>query len=176
VVQLRNKSLPREQRRFWAEVLREQTSAQGQLLVVNGDGELANAVHADGVHLPEASPPTALVRAQCRPGSWVTRAWHRTTLPAEERPDAWVLSPVCAPRKGRPALGLAGLAEGVQSADRLGIGPAERPHVIALGGVDATQARACVAVGAAGVAVLGAARSVESALEVLDALGLLASD
>lgn len=169
VVQLRHKALPFDERRRWAERLRAETAAYGQLLVVNGSWEMADAVDADGVHLPEGSPPSAWVRAHCRPGLWITRAWHRTRLPAEERPDAWVLSPVCAPRKGRPPLGLGGLEQAARSAPG-----GAAPQVIALGGVEAEHARACVDAGAAGVAVLGAARSVGSALELLDALGLRA--
>lgn len=43
--------------------------------------------------------------------------------------------------------------------------------VVAIGGVDATNARACVEAGAAGVAVIRAARDVRALLEAMDAAG-----
>jgi thiamine monophosphate synthase len=81
--------------------------------------------------------------------------------------DALLVSPVCAPRKGRAALGLAALgAVGEQlRARNLSC------QLYALGGVSAENAAACRTAGAFGVAAIGAALAADP-LPLLEALEL----
>lgn len=183
LVQLRHKELPFEERLRWGEGLRRLTAATEQLLLVNGSVELARRLGADGVHLPEGQGRVAAIRDGL-PGIWVSRAWHGGPLrepqsdpegpPAgdasgsPEQPDGWVVSPVWEPRKGQPALGAQGLAEVVAEAEGLPGAPA----IFALGGVDVGAVPATLAAGARGVAVLGAASSLDGALGLVAALGI----
>ena len=78
--------------------------------------------------------------------------------------DALVLSPVFAPRKGNPALGIAAL-------ERAADATRTRGHALyALGGIDAASARRCAALGV-GVAAIGAAFDAD-ADELLETLEL----
>jgi thiamine monophosphate synthase len=76
-----------------------------------------------------------------------------------------LLSPVIAPRKGRPALGLEAL-ERCRGSLRPGT------QLFALGGVSAETARSCLEHGADGVAVIGAALGAGPARSLLKALGI----
>jgi thiamine monophosphate synthase len=69
--------------------------------------------------------------------------------------DAWVLSPIFAARKGKAALGVAAVRR-LHERCRSGSEGANGPRVWALGGVTASVAKACLAAGADGVAVMGA--------------------
>ncbi len=107
----------------------------------------------DSVHLPEDAPSVA----ECRPpgNAVVTGASvhdaagiHRRRLEGAN----WLLvAPIFEPRSKprlRPPLGIAGLARAIADAAPL--------PVVALGGIDAARATACLEAGAAGVAVAGA--------------------
>lgn len=67
LVQYRDKWNPPDQRRRNAHALRGLCHAQGALLIINDDPELAEAVEADGVHLGAADPPIAAARARLGP-------------------------------------------------------------------------------------------------------------
>lgn len=106
-----------------------------------------------GVHLPEDAPSVP----ECRPNgtSFVAGASvhdaagiHRRRL---EGADWLLLAPVFEPRSKprlRPPLGIAGLSLATAGAAPL--------PVVALGGIDAARATACLEAGACGVAVAGA--------------------
>ncbi len=82
--------------------------------------------------------------------------------------DALLVSPVLAPRKGRPALGLlplGGLGEQLRARDLA-------CQIYALGGVSAENAAGCLQAGATGVAAIGAALAPD-AEPLLSALGVL---
>jgi thiamine-phosphate pyrophosphorylase len=146
----------------------------GQALWVADRLDLALLLEADGVHLGEGSVSAAVARRLVGDAVRISRAWHQASLidspTAEElaQVDALLVSPVLAPRKGRPALGLAPL--GV-------LGEQLRARnwacqLYALGGVSAENASACRQAGALGVAAIGAALA-EDPSALLAALDML---
>jgi thiamine-phosphate pyrophosphorylase len=121
-------------------------------LLINRRVDVALALPASGVHLGfDAAPPRA-ARTLLGPGAILGAATHSAdeALAAAQRDLDYVqLAPVFAPRSktaGRAPLGLHALREASQ---------APLP-VFAQGGIDASNAAAVVAAGAAGVAVTGA--------------------
>lgn len=159
VVQLRDRDAPLEWRLTTGRALRGLTRDTGQQLSVNERLDLARLLEADAVHLPESGVPAARVSELC-PNTWCSRAWH-TGVETERGVTALVVSPAMAARKGRAALGEAGLAAA-----------REALHVplYALGGVNAQNAQRCIDAGAHGVAVIGAALDGRSVLPLLESL------
>lgn len=147
-VVLRERDLPRAQRRALAQRLRRRTEEVGAELWLGGDPDLAVEVGADGVHLPAAAPP---VRA---PGLPTTgRSCHgadEVAAAVAARLDHVTVSPV-APTASKPGYGPALGAGGLTA---LAATAAPLP-VYALGGVVAGDVDRWVAAGAYGVAVLG---------------------
>ncbi len=179
VVQLRHKDASARRRLSLAERLRQITAEQGQLLLVNDRVDLARAVAADGVHLPEEGMSVTQARALLgSEGWWISRAWHGEPFGAaaqDSMADLLILSPVLEPRKGRAALGRAGIEAvlaGAWPPEATGEG---RPRVFGLGGVSPKNVVTCRAAGLAGVAVLGGAATREGGLALVDALGIRAS-
>ncbi len=165
-VQLRAPELSVSARLALARELREETARTGQRLIINDRLDVALLAGADGLHLPEAGLPIEAVRARC-PALWLSAARHSLSTPEGAVPDAWVLSPVVSPRKGRPALGLTKLSA---AQEQLGA------PIYALGGITATSAAACLAHGAWGVAVMGAVMEPgEDLPALLAALSILAA-
>lgn len=134
-----------------AQRLREVTREVGVRLLIGADAGLAEAVGADGVHLPERAAGEAASLRRAHPGWLVTAAIHaaRPDFPLEGL-DALIASPVfpTASASARPVLGLAGLAEIVRLA----------PPVYALGGIDAETAGRLAGTGVCGLAAVGAVR------------------
>ena len=131
--------------------LREVTSAAGVRLLIALDPDLAEAVAADGVHLPERALHLAPALRIRSPDWLITGAVHPPGLPARrEALDAVLASPVFAGGEGsaeRPPLDVSGLAEAIP---RLG-----RP-TYALGGIDSRSAQRLPGCGACGIAGVGA--------------------
>lgn len=132
--------------------LRRATRARGALLLVGDDERLAEAIGADGLHLPERRLHMA-PRIRARRARWIiTGAAHgASALRRAERAgvDAAVLSSVFASRSrsaGAP-MGEIRFALLARSA---------KTPVIALGGVNARTARRLVGTGAAGLAAVEA--------------------
>ncbi|MEP9351680.1 thiamine phosphate synthase [Xanthobacter sp. KR7-225] len=123
----------------------------GARVTLHGAAQLARAAGADGVHLPGGSDP-AEARALLGPHALVGLSLHTLEEAARADPaalDYVTASPVflTASKPGHgPALGLDGLAAFARAC---------RVPVIALGGVDAANAGACRAAGAAGLAIMG---------------------
>lgn len=134
----------------------------GATFVVNDDVEAALRLGADGVHLGQDDEGAD--RAVAEGLLLGLSAWDVGQALAAERAGAGYLgvgpiwSTPSKPDAERP-IGLDGLA-GV--ADAVGI------PVVAIGGIDATNAGACVAAGAAGVAVIRAARDARALREAID--------
>ncbi len=126
----------------------------GQLFGVAERADLAQITGAHGLHLPEHGLAEPDARAYLGPGVILSRACHEPQRAAGAASDMLLLSPIFAPRKGRPALGLAVLERVTQEARSAS---RAAPAVYALGAVDAGNAALCLAAGAAGVAVIGAA-------------------
>ena len=137
----------------------------GAMLVVNDDVEAALRLGADGVHLgrgdagAERALEAGLVLGLSAGSVEEARA-------AEAAGAAYVgAGPVWAtpskPDAGEP-LGLEGLAA---------VCAAVAAPVVAIGGIDASNAADCIRAGAAGVAVIRAATDARALLEAMDAAG-----
>ena len=73
LVQIRDKTLPAPERQAFAQAATQLAHAQGALVVVNDDAELARRVGADGLHLSAAS----LAACSARPDfAWVGASCH----------------------------------------------------------------------------------------------------
>ena len=134
--------------------LREATRGRGGLLLIGLDAELAEAVEADGVHLPERALDQAPALAAARPDWRITGAAHSAdSLARASHLDAAVLSPVF-PARGasaeRPSLGVARFSDQARAA---------AVPVYALGGIDSSNARALVGSSACGLAGVSAIQS-----------------
>lgn len=120
-------------------------------VLVNGDAAAARAAGAAGVHLPQGHS-VAAARDALGPGALIGVSAH-SRAEAEDAAgagaDYLTLSPVF-PTESKPgygpALGLEAFGRIVRALDM---------PVLALGGVTAKNAAACLAAGAAGVAVMG---------------------
>lgn len=154
-VQLRDVGLPARERLAFGRRIAAVVRSIGARLFVNDRLDLALALGADGVHLRADSVACADARRLVG-DAFVTRACHgeRDVLAAaDEGCDGALLSPIFAsPNKGAP-LGVAALTSARAALDRRGFA-----HValLALGGVDASNAQACREAGAHGVAVVRA--------------------
>lgn len=130
-----------------AERLRQVTAARGVRLLIGLDDELAAAVGADGVHLPERALDRAADLRRRHPRWQVTGAVHAATaLAGAQALSAAVLSPVFAaggPSSTRPALGVTAFSAAVRAAP---------VPVYALGGINATNADTLTGTGACGLA------------------------
>lgn len=170
VVQLRDRSLPARQRYALGQGLRQLTLRYRQCFIVNDRVDLALALGADGVHLGEQSIAPLEARRLLGPGAFVSRAWHQPErlppAPQLAALNALVLSPVFAPRKGNPALGIQGLVEFWERASAGGLA-----GLYALGGVDPAGAARCRELGV-GAAAMGAVFEGHG-LELLDGLKIL---
>lgn len=120
----------------------------GATFVVNDDVEAAIALCADGVHLGQGDAGAEAARAA---GLWLGRSAASLEQALAADADYLGVGPVWeTPSKADadPAIGLDGLRA---------ICAAVTVPVVAIGGIDASNAAACIEAGAAGVAVIRAA-------------------
>jgi thiamine-phosphate pyrophosphorylase len=170
---LRDHAASAQQRLAFGHALREIARSSEQALWVADRLDLALLLEADAVHLGEGSVSATAARRLVGADMRISRAWHAASLDGPSATDelvevdALLLSPVLEPRKGRPPLGLETL--GVLGEQLLARHSA--CHLYALGGVAAKNAGACLAVGAAGVAAIGALLR-EDVQPLLGALGI----
>lgn len=168
---LREKDLPEGAVLDLCARLRGPARASGAVLTLHGPASLAAGAGLDGVHLASGGDP-ASARGLLGPAALVGVSAHsaeEAEAAVEDGADYVILGPIfetpSKPGYG-PALGLAGLA----AAARLLPG-----RVVAIGGIDAATAGACVAAGAAAVAVMGGVmRAADPAAEVRSLLRALA--
>jgi thiamine-phosphate pyrophosphorylase len=131
------------------------------VFVVNDDVGAALELRADGVHLGQSDPGAELARGR---GLLLGRSAASFAEAVGTDADYLGVGPIWeTPSKGdaAPALGLRELAR---------ICSAVTVPVIAIGGIDAANARACIEAGAAGVAVIRAATDPELGRKVDEAL------
>ena len=135
--------------------LRASTRALGASLVVNDRLDLAIALDADGVHLGRRSVAVADARALLGSPTWISVACHSVDdviRAADDGADAALLSPIFAsPGKGEP-IGTAAIERAREALAKRGLAL----DLVALGGVDAARARACLSAGADAVAAIRA--------------------
>lgn len=134
--------------------LREATRHRDGMLLIGLDADLAEAVEADGVHLPQRALELAATLAARRPDWRLTGAVHDAEAMRKALGlDAVVVSPVF-PAGGRssekPALGVEGLKRLIAAAPC---------PVYGLGGVDAGNAARLIGSGLCGLAGVGAIQS-----------------
>lgn len=133
--------------------LREATLRRDGLLLIGLDAELAEAVGADGVHLPGRALDQAGRISQARPDWRITGAAHARSELEAPGLDALIVSPVFqagGASAGTAPLGLAAFRDRVLAAPR---------PVYALGGIDGGNARSLIGSGACGIAGVSAIRS-----------------
>jgi len=167
---LRDKQLPVRERLALGLRLRALCHLREQSFVVAERADLARLLEADGVHLPVLGVPPSKLRAVL-PQAWLSRAHHADeALPNAELDalSAVFVSPVCASRKGRAALGVDGFGRLARELH------GRRPflNVYALGGVGPEHVPGLLAAGAAGVAVIGAGHAADPE-PLLSSLGIL---
>ena len=134
--------------------LRAVTQQNGMALLIGEQADLADAVGADGVHLPERALGGASSLAARRPAWILTGAVHSVAAAWAARDlDAVILSPIF-PAGGasapRPALGL----------DALGTAASGTVPVFALGGISARTAGRLAGTGCGGLAGVSGIASV----------------
>ena len=163
VVQLRVKDLPTHELVERGRAMRSLCARHGVTFVVNDDVEAASLLAADGVHLGRTDEGAE--RAQALGLLLGLSAANVEEARAEEARGADYLGagPVWeTPSKSDagPPIGLDGLAA---------IARAVSVPVVAIGGVDASNAADCIGAGAAGVAVIRAAADTAALRSVIDA-------
>lgn len=153
MLQLRLKGASTDELVAHGRPFRELCSRAGVTFVVNDDVEAALALEADGVHLGRNDPGAERAR-----GAGLMIGRSAQTLPEAEAVDAERPGYIGAgpiwptPTKpDAPVLGLGGLRS---------VCVAVFAPVVAIGGIDATNAAACIAAGAAGVAVVRASADI----------------
>lgn len=155
---LREKDLPAAEQIALFTRLRAATAPFGARLTLHGPPELALAALADGVHLSRGGDAAA-ARALLGPNALVGLSTHTLAEAAAANAaalDYITASPVflTASKPGHgPALGL----EGLNAFARTSAVP-----VIALAGIAAETAPACIGAGAKGIALMGGAMRAEA--------------
>jgi thiamine-phosphate pyrophosphorylase len=162
VVQWRLKNVPRVDVVERGRTTRSLCARRGVIFVVNDDVEAALMLGADGVHLGRADEGAS--RAQDHGLLLGLSASNvEEARAAAGQADYVGAGPVWATpskRDADPAIGLDGLRE---------ICRAITIPVVAIGGIDARNAATCIEAGAAGVAVIRAARDAAALRSALDA-------
>lgn len=152
-VQLRDKDLPTLERYELGVRLREITASFGAKLLVNGDAALAQAIGADGVHLPQDGLPAGVCRRLLGTKMLIGVSTHSPAEATEaeaEGADFITLGPIYpTPSKAMygPALGPDSL-RAVCAAVGL--------PVFALGGVGPERIEEVIFAGASGTAMISA--------------------
>ncbi|OAN45050.1 thiamine phosphate synthase [Chloroflexus islandicus] len=158
VVQYREKAASTRQMIAEAQVLRELTRRAGVPLIVNDRLDVALAIDADGVHVGQDDMPAAVARRLIGPDKLlgVSAANLAEAMQAVQNgADYLGVGPVFAtPTKpdAAPPIGMEGLREICRHVPL---------PVVAIGGINATNAAAAIAAGAQGIAVVSAVVAAE---------------
>jgi len=152
VIQYRNKSASETLRHAQALVVARLQAARGALYIVNDDPALVARVGADGVHLGEDDPSIVSARELIGPeriiGVSCYGDFERARAAVEEGADYVAFGSFFA-SSTKPAARRAGV-ELLQRARVLGV------PIVAIGGIDASNARTLIDAGADAVAVISA--------------------
>jgi thiamine-phosphate pyrophosphorylase len=161
LVQLRLKRLSTDQLIEEGQPFQDLCASSAVTFVVNDDVEAAIRLGADGVHLGRDDEGIERARAAGLKLGLSAQTLGEALAADNEHPDYLGVGPVWATpvKPGVPALGLERLHEICESV---------AAPVVAIGGIDATNAALCLEAGAVGVAVVRAstdAAAVRTALE-----------
>jgi thiamine-phosphate pyrophosphorylase len=171
-VQLREKDLGGRALVELGQALREVTAAAGARLFVNDRIDVALAIGADGVHLGGGAPSPAEVEALA-PHLAIAVSTHSLAAVARAAADAHVTFVVFGPVYDTPSKrGWGFPPTGPSALERAAAHPIP---VVALGGIDASNAGACARAGAHGLgcirAILGAANPADALTKIWSAWG-----
>jgi thiamine-phosphate pyrophosphorylase len=160
-IQLRLKDVPTFQRIEQGGPYRDLCRRSGVCFFLNDDVDAALTLGADGVHLGGEDSGIERARDAGLQIGLSAQTLEEALEADHEHPDYLGVGPVWSTpiKPGVPALGLEGLHEVCESV---------ATPVVAIGGIDATNAALCIEAGAVGVAVVRAATnagSVRTALE-----------
>lgn len=169
--QLRDRELSARERLAFGKRLQALSVRAEQGFQVNDRLDLALLLGAEAVHLGESSVVAADARRLLGATCFLTSACHEPERAIDPSVDGWLVSPIAVERKGRPPLGWGVLGE-IHERWLAAAGTGVPPVLYALGGIDAENARACLAAGATGVAVIGAALTTPDPLPLLRALDI----
>ncbi len=154
VVQLRAKHARDAEVLAWAAEIRALTTQAGALFVVNDRFDLALAAGADGAHLGQDDLPPARIPQAARARLLLGRSTHtleQAAAASGEPIDYVAFGPVFGTRSKESEWSARGLAQLAAVVRRV------RPlPVVAIGGIDASNAASVRAAGAAGFAVISA--------------------
>jgi thiamine-phosphate pyrophosphorylase len=159
VVQWRLKDVPRVDVVERGRATRSLCARHGVPFVVNDDVEAALMLGAEGVHLGRNDEGAERVKEH---GLMLGLSAANLTeaRDADGRADYIGVGPVWpTPSKADPPIGLGGLRQ---------ISAAVQAPVVAIGGIDASNAADCIRAGAAGVAVIRAARDAAALVRAID--------
>ena len=152
-VQIRERDLPVRALTDVAIACCRRAAGQATRILINDRIDVALASGAHGVHLRADGPPASRVRTagwQATGENLIGRSVHTLDeVAAGQDADYLIFGPVFPTRSkpaGSPTAGLEGLRAAVT---------ASRVPVLAIGGIDGTNARACLDAGAAGIAAIG---------------------
>ena len=162
VVQWRLKNVPRVDVVERGRATRSLCARHGVTFVVNDDIEAALMLGADGVHLGRSDEGAARAREQGLVLGLSATSLEEARVAGEEA-DYIGVGPVwetLSKADAARALGLEGLRE---------ICDATTTPVVAIGGIDASNAAECIRAGAVGVAVVRAARDAAALRAAIDA-------
>lgn len=151
VVHLRARELPAGELLDLAVRLKERLAGRA-LLVVNDRVDVALACGAQGVHLGERALPVPAVRSVAGGGLLVGRSVHSVegAVAAQAAGADYLTVGTIYPTASKPGVAGSGTALLAEVARRVSI------PFLAIGGVTADNAGACIEAGASGVAVIGA--------------------
>ncbi len=158
VVQYREKAAATRQMIAEAQALRELTRRVGVPLIVNDRLDVALAIDADGVHVGQDDMPAALARRLIGPDKILgvsTANLAEAMQAVQDGADYLGVGPVLAtPTKpdAAPPIGMDGLREICRHVPI---------PVVAIGGINATNAADAIAAGAQGIAVVSAVVAAE---------------
>ena len=166
MLQLRDRELGIRERLVLGEQLSRLAQDCDQYLCVNDRVDLAMLLDAHALHLGERSVRAHDIRQRLGDRFWLTSALHDPSNAGSQGTDAFILSPICATRKGAPALGLGAIHAACAGTSL---------PVYALGGVNAGNAADCLNAGATGIAAIGAWLASGSVKPLVEALGIARS-
>ena len=170
-VSVREKDLPDDEQIALVRMLLPITRRNSACLSMHGDAALAKAAGADGVHLPSGSD-VAVARQLLGTGKLIGVSIHTATEASSIDPavaDYAIAGPAyeTASKPGYgPEIGRKGLADLARSS---------RVPLVAIGGLNAMRAAEVLAVGVAGIAVMGSVmRAADPGLEMKALLATVA--